>query len=54
MEAERIVQEGTLGDGQRIRWIFQEITDQSFHWTGEGQLPDGSWRLEAEFFGRRR
>ena len=21
-------------------------------WTGEGQQPDGSWRLEAEFFGR--
>lgn len=54
MEAERIVQEGTLGDGRRIRWIFQEITDTTFHWTGEGQQPDGSWRLEAEFFGRRR
>lgn len=22
--------------------------------TGEGQLADGTWRLEAEFFGRRR
>jgi len=54
MDGERIVQEGTLGDGRRIRWIFQEIADKTFHWTGEGQLPDGSWRLEAEFFGRRR
>jgi hypothetical protein len=54
MDGERIVQEGTQGNGRRIRWIFQEITDQSFHWTGEAQLPDGSWRLEAEFFGRRR
>jgi hypothetical protein len=54
VEGERIVQEGTLEDGQRIRWIFQELTDRSFHWTGEGQLPDGSWRLEAEFFGRKR
>jgi hypothetical protein len=54
MEGERIVQEGTRRNGQRIRWIFKEITDDSFHWTGEGQLPDGSWRLEAEFFGRRR
>lgn len=54
MEGARIVQEGALDDGRRIRWIFQEITDQTFHWTGEDQLPDGSWRLEAEFFGRRR
>jgi len=54
MDGDRIVQEGTVGDGGRIRWIFQEITDETFHWTGERQLPDGSWRLEAEFFGRRR
>jgi hypothetical protein len=54
MDADRIVQEGTVGNGERIRWIFQEITDQTFHWTGERQLADGSWRLEAEFFGRRR
>jgi hypothetical protein len=53
MAGERIVQEGTVGDGRRIRWIFQEITATSFHWTGESQQPDGSWRLEAEFFGRR-
>lgn len=54
MEGERIVQEGTQGNGRRQRWIFQEITDTTFRWTGEAQLPDGSWRLEAEFFGRRR
>jgi hypothetical protein len=54
MDGERIVQEGTRRDGQRMRWIFQEITEDTFHWTGEGQLPDGSWRLEAEFFARRR
>jgi hypothetical protein len=53
MEGARIVQEGTLSDGRRIRWIFQEITDTTFHWTGESQQPGGSWRLEAEFYGRR-
>jgi hypothetical protein len=52
MEGERIVQEGTA-DGRRIRWIFQEITDRTFHWTGESQQPDGGWRLDAEFYGRR-
>jgi hypothetical protein len=54
MDGNRIVQEGTRRDGQRMRWIFGEVTAKTFHWTGEGQLPDGSWRLEAEFFGRRR
>jgi len=54
MDGQRIVQEGTLGNGRQQRWIFQEITATTFHWTGEVQLPDGSWRLEAEFFGRRR
>ena len=49
-----IVQEGMRPDGRRMRWTFQEITATTFHWTGEGQLPDGSWQLEAEFFGRRR
>ena len=50
---ERLVQEGELSDGHSIRWIFQEITDTTFHWTGETQLPDGCWRLDAELFGRR-
>jgi hypothetical protein len=54
IDGARIVQEGTHADGRRQRWIFQEITDTTFHWTGEVQLPDGSWQLEAEFFGRRR
>jgi hypothetical protein len=53
MDGDRIVQEG-MQDGRRIRWIFQEITARSFYWTGEAQLPDGSWRLDVEFFGRRR
>lgn len=54
VDGNRIVQEGTRRDGQRMRWTFREITAEKFHWTGEGQLSDGTWRLEAEFFGRRR
>ena len=53
VDGTRIVQEGARASGQRMRWIFQEITAKSFHWTGEAQQPDGSWRLEAEFFGHR-
>jgi hypothetical protein len=49
-----IVQIGTNIDGAPIRWIFSEITPDSFHWTGESLQADGkSWKLEGEFYGRR-
>lgn len=51
---EDIVQVGTHPDGTPIRWIFTEITPNSFHWLGEALNPDGkSWRLEGEFRARR-
>jgi hypothetical protein len=53
-EGRSIVQEGTRPSGQRMRWVFSDITDRSFHWTGEALQSDGSWQLEAEFFGHRR
>ena len=50
-----IVQIGTHGNGNPIRWIFSEITRDSFRWTGEALEPDGkTWRLEGEFRGRRK
>ncbi len=49
-----IVQVGTHPDGTPIRWIFTEITPDSFHWIGEALNPDGeTWRLEGEFRARR-
>jgi len=53
-EGERIVQEGARPDGQRIRWVFDVLTGDRFHWYGEAEQPDGRWRREAEFSGRRR
>jgi hypothetical protein len=45
-----IVQIGTKSDGTPIRWIFSEITQDSFRWTGEVLEPDGhTWRIEGEF-----
>ena len=45
-----IVQVGAHADGTPIRWIFSEITPDSFRWTGEALNPDGkTWRLEGEF-----
>lgn len=49
-----IIQIGTHEDGRPIRWNFTEVTQDSFRWTGEVLNPDGkTWRLEAEFHGRR-
>jgi hypothetical protein len=49
-----IVQLGRHADETPIRWIFTDITPDSFRWTGESLNPDGnSWRLEAEFRARR-
>lgn len=49
-----IVQIGTHQDGTPIRWIFTEITRDSFRWLGEALQPDGkTWKLEGEFLARR-
>ncbi len=50
-----IVQVGTHSDGTPIRWIFSEITRDSFRWTGEALEPDGkTWKLEGEFRARKK
>jgi hypothetical protein len=53
-EGTNIVQEGTRPDGQRVRWIFDRLQKDHFHWYGESEQPDGSWRREVEFNGIRR
>ena len=53
-EGSNIVQEGTRPSGQRVRWIFDQIEKNGFHWYGEAEQPDGSWRREVEFTGTRR
>ncbi|MCI0685679.1 MAG: hypothetical protein L0Y54_00360 [Sporichthyaceae bacterium] len=50
-----IYQEGTQTDGCTIKWIFTEITPDSFHWQGYVKDTDESdWRLEQEMHGHRR
>jgi hypothetical protein len=46
-----VVQIGARDGGATpMRWIFSEITNDSFRWTGEALAPDGkSWTLEGEF-----
>jgi len=49
-----IVQIGARSDGTPTRWMYTEITPDSFHWTGEALMPDGkTWKLEAEFLAKR-
>jgi len=49
-----VVQAGTRADGTPVRWMFTEITPESFHWSGEALQPDGkTWKLEGGFRARR-
>ena len=49
-----IVQVGVRANGTPIRWMFTQITPNSFRWTGEVLEADGhTWRLEGEFLARR-
>ena len=52
--AKDVVQAGTYANGTPIRWIFTEITQDSFHWIGESLMPDSkAWKLEGEFRAKR-
>ena len=52
---ENIVQEGKDGEGNLIRWSFVDIETNSFRWIGERSFDNGkSWKLEAEFLGKRK
>jgi hypothetical protein len=45
-----IVQDGTDGAGNPIRWSFTEITSDSFRWIGECSSDGGeTWRRQTEF-----
>jgi hypothetical protein len=47
--------DGADADGKLNRWIFTEITDDRFVWSGYESDDDGaSWRLEQRMIGLRR
>ncbi len=50
-----IMQEGCDSDGNQMRWVFTDIKTTSFRWYGERSYDGGkSWKLEAEFFAKRK
>lgn len=50
-----IVQEGKDGEWNLIRWSFVDIETNSFRWIGERSFDNGKlWKIEAEFFGKRK
>lgn len=49
---EVIVIEGKLSGGTPIRWGYDAITSNSFHYTAQKQDAKGSWQLYLELFGR--
>jgi hypothetical protein len=51
----QIVQTGADADGRLVRWVFVEVTPESFHWQGEVSEDSGkSWKCETEFLATRR
>ncbi len=46
--------EGRSPADKPIRWVFSEITDESFRWRGHESSDDGTWFMEEEIVGRRR
>jgi hypothetical protein len=52
---DRIVQDGHGPEpGQRVRWSFTDITNESFRWIGEFSEDDGAtWFFEQEMWGTR-
>jgi len=54
-KGDAIVLEGKDTDGSALRWMFTEITPQSFHWLGYTSPDNGkTWLLEQEMFAKRR
>lgn len=50
-----IVQTGSDADGKLVRWRFDAVGPETFHWKGERSEDGGAtWVLEAEFSARRR
>jgi hypothetical protein len=39
---------------QKMKWVFSEITEKSFHWQNLKSDDGGAWKLQGELFASRR
>jgi hypothetical protein len=54
-QGEKIVLEGSDVDGSPLRWVFSEITANSFLWTGHMSKDGGNtWYMEQKMIAKRR
>lgn len=44
---------GTRLDCPRQKWVFSEITDDTFHWQNVTVLENGDWKINADVYGKR-
>lgn len=52
---DEIVLEGRAPDNRLFRWVFSDITDQTFRWNGYESADEGrTWFMEEEIQARRR
>jgi hypothetical protein len=52
--SDELIQEGRAPDNKLYRWIFSQITDQTFRWRGYISADEGrTWVMEEEIRGRR-
>jgi uncharacterized protein len=54
VEGDSIIQETAETDGVTMRWVFENITADSFYWHGENSTDKGkTWILNTEFFAKK-
>lgn len=45
---------GTLNDDKNSKWVFSEITDNTFRWQNITVLENGKWRVNCDIYAKRK
>lgn len=45
---------GTLNDKNTEKWMFSEITENTFHWQNVTVLENGEYRVNCNIYGKRK
>lgn len=51
-EGEKLV--GTVLDNVNEKWVFSEITKDTFHWQNVTVLESGEWQINSNVYGKRK